>query len=78
MVSSAFAGQAQYQADMLNCADVRVSFARHPISDASREELVAKAEETFEFAVDAIKSEKPIAIPDWANKEILPTEACKS
>jgi len=66
VVSSAFAAQAQYQAEMLNLSDIRVAYCRHPISDATSAEMVSKAEETFELASAAIKTDAPIAAPTWA------------
>jgi len=65
MVSGAFKSQAQYQADMLNLSDVRVTFLRHPISDAAPAELVGKAEESFGFVVKAIETEFPLQMPAW-------------
>lgn len=60
----------------MNLADVRVTFCRHPISDATRAEMVGKAEETFELASMAIKSDEPIAMPTWANTNKEP--ACST
>lgn len=65
MVSSAFAEQSQYQADMLNLADIRVSFVRHPISDATPDEMVRKAEESWAIATNAIQTSAPLQIPVW-------------
>jgi len=83
MVSSGFASQAKYQADMLNLSDVRVSFVRHPISDASPEELVGKAEETFKHAVEAIKTDAPLPVQDFvqaasADPKQEPEAACET
>jgi len=52
---------------MLNLEDVRVTYCRHPISDATKAEMINKAEETFEFASQAITTNAPIATPDWVN-----------
>lgn len=67
MVSSAFAGQCEYQADMLNLSRIRVSFVRHPISDATSQDIVKKAEETYTHAVEAIKMEEGPAFQDWVH-----------
>lgn len=69
MISSGFAGQAKYQAEMLNLSDIRVSFVRHPISDATPDELVNKAEETFQHAVEAIKTGDPLPAQDFVTEE---------
>jgi len=65
MVSSAFAEQSQYQADMLNLSDIRVSFVRHPISDATSDEMVSKAEESWAIATQAIETSAPLQVPVW-------------
>jgi len=65
MVSSAFAEQCQYQADMLNLSDIRVSFVRHPISDATSDEMVGKAEESWAVAAKAIETSAPLTVPSW-------------
>jgi len=65
MVSSGFSGQAKYQAEMLNLSDVRVSFVRHPISDATPQEMVSKAEESWSAASTAIASNDVPEAPAW-------------
>lgn len=65
MVSSAFAQQAQYQADMLNLSDIRVSYVRHPISDAAPAEMMSKAAESFEPAANAITTNVANKVPEW-------------
>jgi len=65
MVSSGFSGQAKYQAEMLNLSDVRVSFVRHPISDATPQEMVSKAEESWSAASSAIASNAVPEAPAW-------------
>jgi len=66
MVSSGFAGQAKYQAEMLNLSEVRVGFVRHPISDATPQEMVNKAEETWLAASTAITNNTALVMPAWA------------
>jgi len=65
VVSSAFAGQAQYQAEMLKLKDVRVSFVRHPISDADPAVMASHAEEAFDSIVQAISEDAPLQTPSW-------------
>jgi len=65
LVSSAFVHQAQYQANMLNLPDVRVSFLRHPISDATSADLVNKTEECYDSVVQAISVDSPLQLPAW-------------
>lgn len=65
MVSGAFKSQAQYQAALLNLTDVRVTFVRHPISDAAPAEIVGKAEESFGAVVKAIETDVPLPVPAW-------------
>lgn len=67
MVSSAFANQAQYQAEMLRLPDVRLSFVRHPISDASPEALAGKAEESLGPALQAISQSDLVEEQAWVH-----------
>lgn len=81
MVSSGFADQTKYQAEMLNLPDVRVSFVRHPISNATPAELVSKAEETFAHAIEAIKTGEPLPVQDFVKDAVADpqaAEACSS
>jgi len=66
--SSAFQQQAAYQAEMLNAADVKVSFVRHPISDATPEAMAQKAEESFEHIVAGLEGRSAVA-PVFAKVE---------
>lgn len=74
VVSSGFAGQAKYQADMLNLSDVRVAFVRHPISDATPQEMASKAEESWGDVAMAIQSDEPLKVPDWAQASVSSQE----
>lgn len=65
MVSSGFAKQAQHQAEVLNLSDIRVSFVRHPVSDATPADMVSKANESFGTAAKAITTDGPVDVPDW-------------
>jgi len=65
LISGAFAAQAAYQADLLNLSDVRVSFVRHPISDAPHAAIVSKAEESYDAVVRAISTDAPAQAPAW-------------
>lgn len=74
-MSGAFAGQAQYQADILNMSEVRVSFVRHPISDATPAALAVKAEESYRTVVQAISTDEPVPAPAWLEE---PSQQCAS
>lgn len=65
LVSAAFSGQARYQAEMLNLPDVRVSYVRHPISNATAQEMVEKTEESWAAAEDALKTNHAITEATW-------------
>jgi len=68
VVSSAFAKQSHYQAEMLNLSEVRVSFVRHPISDASASAMEAKAKGCWQDVCQSIKTDLPL--PSWAMEEV--------
>jgi len=65
VVTTAFTGQAQYQADMLNLPAVPVAYVRHPLSNNTPKEISAKVEESFDVAVQTIRA-GPVEAPAWA------------
>lgn len=66
VVSSAFAAQAKYQAEMLGLPDVPVAFVRHPVSNATGAEMGSKAEESYSTVLALLQEGATVEAPDWA------------
>jgi len=67
VVTDAFTGQAQYQAEILSLQQPPVAYVRHPVSNASPGELIGKAEESFEVVASSLR-QGPQPMPAWAEK----------
>jgi len=77
VISSAFKPQAAYQADMLGLKQVRAEFVQHPISDASKEQMIQKATDTFAGVVKALTSNDASALQKVTDLAAAPV-ACDS
>lgn len=64
VISSGFLGQAEYQAQMLGVSELPSVFVRHPISTATYQELRGKAEESYQVALESIRT-GPRPPPTW-------------
>lgn len=59
ILTTGFAPQAAYQAKSLGCEDAVSLFVKHPISDATPEEMISKADSVYENMVKGLKDVTP-------------------
>lgn len=53
--TSAFLGQAEYQAQMLGVKEMTNVFVHHPVSNATPQEMESKAAESYDVALECLR-----------------------
>jgi hypothetical protein len=64
VITSGFLGQSEYQAEMLGVSKLPAAFVKHPVSYASAEEMVNKANDSYDTVLASL-TKGHIAPPRW-------------
>mmetsp|Transcript_20300 Transcript_20300/g.24606 ORF Transcript_20300/g.24606 Transcript_20300/m.24606 type:complete len:101 (+) Transcript_20300:815-1117(+) len=66
VASSAFVPQARFQAISHGMEDMAIIFVQHPISNCTKQEIVNKADSSYEHIVKALYSNEIYRDPKWS------------